>query len=116
VRAYRELDWRGRLAKLSIPIRDSVAFRGALLTPKRIVRQLGWAVRRRPTRFRYRALTPNYEVHWTSDSDACNSMDPHDAILWFVSRGDECLSHPRAIRALTVRTGGLAFRIRKLGG
>ncbi|MFQ6096893.1 MAG: class I SAM-dependent methyltransferase [Armatimonadota bacterium] len=116
VRSYRELDWRGRLTKLTIPVRDSVVFRAALLVPRRLVRHLLWTMCKRPTSFLYRELRPNYEVYWTSDSDACNSMDPYEAVLWFVSRGDECLSHPTPLRALSVRTGALTFRVRKRRG
>ncbi len=113
VRPYRDLHWRGRLTKATIPIRDSVLFRAMFLMPKRTFRHLSWSVRRRPMRFVYRQLEPNYEVFCSSDSDACNSMDPHEAILWFVSRGDECVSHPTTMQALTVRTGALAFRVGK---
>src|SRR3546814_11978920 len=45
-----------------------------------------------PTRLRYRRLTPNYEKYWMSDSDAVNAIDSHEAMLWFLSRGDECLN------------------------
>jgi hypothetical protein len=48
-----------------------------------------------------------------SDGDAVNSIDPYEAILWFVSRGDECVSYPLFMRQIVVRTGGIVFRIRK---
>jgi len=41
---------------------------------------------------RYRRLIPNYEKYWVPDSDAVNSIDSHEAMLWFRSRGDECLN------------------------
>lgn len=59
---------------------------------------------------RYRRLNPNYQVYWTGDSDACNSIDPHDAILWFLSHGFECLSHPNGLFTFLVRNGRLIFR------
>ena len=40
-------------------------------------------------------------------------MDPYEAILWFITRGDECLSHPTAMSQFFVRTGRLIFRIHK---
>ncbi len=113
VRPYRDFNWRGKLIKASIPIRDSVWFRSLHIGPRRVRRLLGWALRRRPTTFTYRELQPNYTHYWLSDSDAVNSMDPYEAILWFVSRGDACLSHPTWTRQFLVRTGALIFRIRK---
>jgi len=47
------------------------------------------------------------------DGDAVNCMDPFEAILWHVSRGDVCLSHPTGRSQFLVRTNGIVFRIRK---
>jgi SAM-dependent methyltransferase len=113
VRPYRELPLRLRLEKAMIPVRDSVLYRALFILPRRLVRLLCHCLRRRPTSFRYRVLRPNYERFWCSDSDAVNHMDPYEAILWFTSRGDECLSHTTALRRFLVRTGCLVFRVRK---
>ena len=43
---------------------------------------------------RYARLTPNYDRYWTEDSDASVSIDTHEAMLWHLSRGDECLNCP----------------------
>lgn len=110
VRAYRDLDWNGKLIKFSIPVRDSVWFRSAFIFPKRAYRQLQYLLGKRFGVIKYKKLIPNYEIFWTSDSDACNSIDPHDAILWFLSHGFECLSHRGHVRTLMVRTGALVFR------
>ena len=88
-------------------------FRSLHIGPRRVRRLLRWALLRRPTTFTYRELQPNYKHYWLSDSDAVNSMDPYEAILWFVSRGDACLSHPTWARQFLVRTGALIFRISK---
>ncbi len=76
---------------------------------RRLVRFLGFLIRPRPTCFRYGRLAPNYEHYWMSDSDAVNSMDPFEAILWFESRGDRCLTYPTWQSSLLVRTGALVF-------
>ena len=44
---------------------------------------------------------------------AVNSMDPCEAIVWFTSRGDECLSCPSRSAQSLVRDGALIFRIHK---
>ena len=116
VRALRDLGFRGALIKLSIPLRDSVWFRAIRLIPFRLWRQLCLTLRKQPTRFHYKKLSPNYEHFWTADSDAVNSMDAHEAILWFISRGDECVSHPTSMCALRVSGGALIFRRHQIGG
>jgi len=108
-RPYSELNLRGKLIKAAIPLRESLPYRLAHIMPKRICRHLRFLLGRRYRTMKCRKLQPNYDVHWTSDSDACNHMDPHDAILWFESNGFECLSHPLHLRAIMVRSGALEF-------
>lgn len=110
VRPYRDLDWRGKLVKAGIPIRNSVLWRSLFLLPKRIIRHIFFLMGYKYNEMRHKKLKANYDVYWTSDSDACNCMDPHDAILWFLSHGFECLSRPTHLSALLVRTGPLVFR------
>jgi SAM-dependent methyltransferase len=113
VRPYGDFDWRGKLVKASIPLRDSVLWRSMFIIPRRASRRLSHSIQRRPTAFRFRRLTPNYQTYWMADSDAVSAMDPHEAIMWFTSRGDECLNYPTTMRQFLVRTGPLIFRIRK---
>ena len=40
-------------------------------------------------------------------------MDPYEAIIWFTSRGDECLNYRGHLDQLAVRTGPLIFRVRE---
>jgi SAM-dependent methyltransferase len=90
VRPYSDFTFGGKLIKASIPLRTSVPFRIMTLLPNRLMR--GFAAWFGPTRLRYRRLTPNYEQYWVRDSDAVNSIDSYEAMLWFISRGDECLN------------------------
>lgn len=113
VRPYRTLNLKGKLIKASIPIRDSIVFRSTYIFPMRAVRSIQYLLSKKPLSFRYKELTPNYDYYWTSDSDAVNSMDPFEAIIWFVSRGDRCLSHNTKIKKFFVRTGALIFKINK---
>jgi len=55
-------------------------------------------------------LNPNYEKYWVRDSDAVNSIDSHEAILWFLSRGDECLNCDDA--SVFLPMGSVPFIIR----
>lgn len=107
VRPWSEFGLRGKLIKASIPIRDSVAFRLIYTAPIRAIRFPAQFLGE--TRFRYRLLAPNYQTWWQPDSDALNSIDPYEAIIWFTSRGDRCLNYPSHPRQLAVRTGSLIF-------
>jgi len=110
VRPYRELGIWDRLLKALIPLRDSVLWRSLFIFPKRLYRHLLFLLGGKVGQLPYKKLRPNYGHFWTSDSDACNSIDPHDAILWFVSNGFLCLSHPLHLRTFLVRTGPLMFQ------
>lgn len=88
VRRYREFDVQGKLIKAAIPIQERT--RALTLTPIRAIRKVAAAFG--PTTLRYQRLTPNYDVYWQADSDAINSIDEYEALLWFTSRGDECLN------------------------
>lgn len=90
VRPYSDLDYKGKLIKASIPLQRSAVFRSIMHLPARATRHL--ALMFGPTTLRYTELTPNFEKYWMQDSDAINSIDSHEALLWFTSRGDECLN------------------------
>jgi hypothetical protein len=58
-------------------------------------------------------LTPNYEKYWVADSDAVNSIDSHEAMLWFRSRGDECLSCQGQDASVFIGSIPLIIRVHK---
>lgn len=109
VRPYSDFGFSGKLVKASIPLRSSAAFRMASLMPNRLVRSA--AAQFGSTKLHYRRLVPNYEKYWVPDSDAINSIDSHEAMLWFLSRGDECLNCQNASIALGF--GPLIIRVHK---
>lgn len=110
VRPYSDFNWKGKLIKASIHLRDSLVWRSMFIFPKRLVRLIRFLSGYRYTNICYKKLVPNYETYWTSDSDACNHIDPHDAILWFLSCGFECFSHTSHLSAFFVRNGVLIFK------
>jgi SAM-dependent methyltransferase len=84
VRPWSNLDWKGKLIKASIPLRNALWFRAVCTLPVRLWREVLFLLRgRKLLRFRYRPLKVNYEIFWCSDSDARSSMDPHEMLLWF---------------------------------
>ena len=113
VRPYTDFDWKGKIIKASIPLRNSIFYRALKVFPNRLVRFCEWAGKREPTQLACQTLAPNRDHYWMSDSDAVNSLDPFEVILWFVSRGDECLSLPTSLSQLLVRTGPLVISVNK---
>jgi len=110
-RPYSDFDFTGKLVKASIPVRDSWAFRGAARIPNRVLRSL--ASRGGPTRLHYRLLHPNYKEYWEADSDALNDIDRNEMMLWFRSRGDECLNCEGIAGSPLMKGTALVIRIHK---
>jgi SAM-dependent methyltransferase len=109
VRPYSDFTAGGKMIKASIPLRASPPFLAMSKLPNRLVRSL--VAQFGPTKLRYRRLTPNYEKYWMPDSDAVNSIDRYEAMLWFRSRGDECLNCDDA--ALSIAPMPLIIRVHK---
>ncbi len=111
VRPYSDFNLTGKIIKASIPLRSSSAYWIPTHLPIRAVRSV--VARSGPTRLRYRRLTPNYEKYWMADSDAVNSIDSHEAMLWFVSRGDDCVNCEDASVFLPRFSKPLIIRVHK---
>jgi SAM-dependent methyltransferase len=109
VRPYSDFHTVGKIIKASIPLRSSPPFVTMSIVPNRMVRNL--VSNFGPTKLRYRRLSPNYDKYWVPDSDAVNSMDRYEAMLWFLSRGDECLNCEDAL--LSIASVPLIIRVHK---
>jgi SAM-dependent methyltransferase len=94
VRPYSDFGLGGKLVKASIPIRSANLYRASYTAPIRLLRFAAYAVLK-PTELHYTRLKPNHEKYWSGDSDAAGSIDRYEALLWFLSRGDECLNCSR---------------------
>lgn len=91
-RPYGELDWSGKIIKASIPVMTHGKVQLLHRIPTRALRLAYASWISGPTRLRYRKLDANFDNYWEADSDAINSIDSHEALLWFTSRGDQCLN------------------------
>ena len=111
VRPYQDLTFRQKLIKLTIPLRNSKLWRGIFVIPWRICRRLCFLTNQSKTQFKYKKLNANFEVFWCSDSDATCSLDSHEAILYFLSRGYKVLSHHGVIKQIFA--GGEAVVVQK---
>jgi len=111
VRPYRDLSHNQKIRKALIPLRNSLIYRGIQEIPWRLWRRSVTKLSGIPSRLRYRRLRANYEHFWQSDSDACSSIDSHEGILFFESRGYEIL-RPRggSLARVLFRAGALIAR------
>lgn len=91
MRPYSDFDLAGKLIKASIPFRTSLLARATSRVSARLVRATAFAFGG-PAALHYRRLTPNYKDYWMPDSDAVNSLDRYEVMVWFRSRGDQCLT------------------------
>ncbi|MGH7864239.1 MAG: methyltransferase domain-containing protein [Candidatus Binataceae bacterium] len=114
VRPYRDLDVMQKARKLLIPLRNSLLYRGLQQIPWRLRRRILAKFAAHPSELRFDRLQANYERYWTSDSDACSSIDSHEGILYFETRGYEVLA-PAGGVAARVFARGAAIAVRKLG-
>ncbi len=92
VRPYSDFDAIGKIRKASLNMLASPAYQGASLIPTRFLRRMQARWSGKPTRLHYHLLEPNYKQYWVADSDAVNNLDYYEMLLWFTSRGDECLN------------------------
>jgi SAM-dependent methyltransferase len=115
VRPYSDFSLLGKLEKATLPIQQSLTFQALYILPVRFIRYAQTHVSSGPSAFHYHRLTPNYEHYWVPDSDAVNSMDPYEAVLWFETRGDQCVNCPSGIGGIMGTPGKLVIRV-KPGG
>jgi SAM-dependent methyltransferase len=111
VRPYRDLTWRQKLTKLSLPVRKRPLAKALWCLPGRFLRRTLWSLRKRPSPFHYQRLPANYERFWMADSDAVSRLDAHEACLFFHSRAYQVLRPgPRAMQQLFARHEALIVR------
>jgi SAM-dependent methyltransferase len=115
VRPWSDLRFWQRCVKATIPLRGSLAWRGAFALPRRAARRLRFQLSATATNYRYRKLRPNYEIFWAADSDATASLDPHETALYFESRGFEVLSPAGGWKSVLHRAQALVVR-KTVGG
>ena len=110
---YKELPFGKKLAKLLIPIRESLAFRFAIKFPVRLTDELKLFLGYKP-RLRYRHLPVDIDLikrfGHVSDDDAYIDIDAHSALIFFASKGYKMISHPTIISRLFCRGEGIIIK------
>lgn len=110
VRPYSDLNSLDKIRKFIIPLRESLVYRSMSIFPLRIVGLFSFFFSEVPQKLYYRKLNANYEKYWVNDADACNSIDPFHAILWFLKNDFNCLSYKNLFTSFFVRTGPIVFQ------
>ncbi|MEI8306348.1 MAG: class I SAM-dependent methyltransferase [Chloroflexales bacterium] len=111
-RPFRDLRLRQRITKLTIPLRASSPYKIATTLARRCTYLID-ALGGKPTRLRYRRLTPNFATYWDYDADACVSLDAYSVALYFLSRGDNPLYPTGFLRGMLLRSRPQIYRIVK---
>ncbi|MBI1802701.1 MAG: class I SAM-dependent methyltransferase [Chloroflexi bacterium] len=112
-RRFRDLTWRQRITKATIPLRSSTPYRIATTLARRIVELALYWLTRRPTSLRYRPLQPNYETYWEYDADAAVSLDSFSVALYFLTRGDRAVYGGGLLSSLMLRAQPQAYIVGK---
>jgi hypothetical protein len=112
VRPYSDFGMAGKLVKASLLLRTAPLYQIAHILPIRALRMVASHLGSGPTAFHYRRLVPNYNEYWVPDSDAVNSLDAYEAVLWFESRGDRCMSCPGGGANLTETPWVLVIKVK----
>ncbi len=112
---YSELSLKKKIAKLLIPLRESIIYRFAFAFPFRLIDEIKHLIGLQPC-LRYRVLPVNLELikkfGHVADDDAYIDIDAHSALMFYASKGYEIISHPTLISRLLCR--GEEIIIRKL--
>ncbi len=111
VRPYRDLDWQGKLIKASLPWAQSAPYQNMHVIPTRFIRFFWFRAQNSATALRYGPLNPNFETFWIADSDAVNSIDCYETLLWFTSRGDVCLNCDGLFQQALAECGPLIIQV-----
>lgn len=112
VRPYSDFNFFGKLYKFSIIFRENLFFRLSYTIPKRFLHLLKYLINKKSykNRLRYKKINPNYEKFWMSDSDACNSIDPFLAILYFKANRFLIINYKTLMSQFCIRTNEIILK------
>lgn len=113
VRPYQDFNWKGKLVKASLLLRDQPYVQGTYMLPIRVIRLAHYGLVGNQTALRFHALDANYDVYWRPDSDASTGIDTYEAYLWHRAQGDECLNCEGLWGQMTAKGETLVLSIRK---
>lgn len=111
VRPYSDFNIKGKCLKLFLPVLDGKLMRYLYFIPKRIVNFILYTMKiQKYRKLVIKRIKPNYDDYWQSDSDACNSIDPFNIIMFLEQLNIRCTSHCSLIQKMFVKGGPLVFK------
>lgn len=113
VRSYSDFNWKGKIVKASLLVRDTGYFKSTYRLPTRMIRWAQYARNGANEPLRFSALEPNYTTYWEPDSDAAVNLDSVEALLWHTAQGDRCLNCGSTFGALANPPDAWMLEIRK---
>ncbi len=97
--SYNELSLKNKFRKLALPILRSKLYKAVTRLPKRIIRE---TLQKNDRELLWQRLSPRFDLaHKVTDSEAYASIDTHECIYWFLSKGYDCISHPGFTKRVT---------------
>lgn len=94
---YDKLNTRQKIIKASLPLLKSKLYKLLTKLPHRLWRR---ATCKKNNPLNWGRLTPYHGELWIPDADATASLDCHEAIIYYQSRGYKCLSHVGVFKQL----------------
>lgn len=94
---YKQLNIRQKFTKALLPILTSKPYKLLTKLPYRLWRRI---TSQANNALNWGRLTPYHGDLWISDADATASLDCYEAILYYQTRGYQCLSHLGLFRQL----------------
>ncbi|MCA2967624.1 MAG: class I SAM-dependent methyltransferase [Acidobacteriaceae bacterium] len=113
VRPHSDFNWKGKLVKGSLLLRDTAHLQTTYLLPTRFLRHLHYRWSGGATPLHCNKLAPNYAVYWQPDSEAAIDIDGYEAYLWHSAQGDQCLNCGGPWQEMTQATGALILQVNK---
>lgn len=112
VRPYSDFNIAGKIYKALIPLMENLLFRLTHVMPFRLYHLISFNFRKKlySDILIYKRLKPNYEKYWQADSDACNSIDPFMAILYFRANCCNVINYTSMINQFLVRTNAIILK------
>ena len=105
IKRFYELNAISKIYKTFLPLFNFIWMKGIFWIPRRLIKELSWALSRKPTRLKYVAFAPNLKEFLLPDSDARNSLDNHEVLLWFLSRGFIARENRNWFKRIFIRCG-----------
>jgi SAM-dependent methyltransferase len=112
IRKYSDFNIFGKIYKFLIPIFNNIVYRAIKIMPLRLFYFILFLFNKKifKENIIFKKIKPNYEKFWDYDGDACNSLDPFFAILYFKANMFEIINCPSIFKSFFIKNDKLILR------